>query len=586
MTLVHPNFLTRALSTLIVAALMMAAHTVSASDAKPTASYVLGSLFGIRQTGLSPGGRAQLDDIAVQWSKDSDLKLVVKGFTDSVPIALENRQEFSDNYALSLARAEMVGNYLKSALGKRVLSVEIYGFGPDNPVADNRTASGRARNRRVEVQISGAINKPVSDPPVPPTPSQEVPTIEELLQTANGLLSSGDTVGALALLQQNEGHVGNPDYDYLYGLALRGAGKTEEAMFALERVIAVDPSFAGARLELAQIYLSMGAKEDARRELFLLQGQNAPPAALEAISQSLSELTEPVPESRFRYYLRSAAGFDGNANSATDLNTFLGFTLSETSRETSTAFSEVGGGLQFVGEKKGTRQLLAYGDLGHRFNFDASFVNATTGRFGLASRWKIDRQSRSVGLQAYRQNVSGDLNSQGASLVGNWNFDLSPQFTAGFFGRGGVVRFGDSQSVKDVNQFAGGGTAVYRFASNLKASLGGVILFGTDDATENDSRYDRDFYGLRVTAGWLFSPRLRGEIIGSVLQSDYDAVFFPEQFTQVREDTLTQLGTHISWRLNQHWVLDHYWNYQQNDTDVSVFDYDRVETHISATRLW
>ncbi len=567
-----------------------------ASGGKPEANYVLSGLFDTRQATLSNEGQRQLNDIADQWEAEDALVVRVLGHTDNVPIAPRNRGEFADNYALSEARATSVANYLRGMLGERVTSLSIQGRGPDQPVADNGTAAGRKRNRRVEVRIHvpDQDESPQPDPPeaAPPVTDEQAAILnfDEVVAQSNGLLAGGDASGALGLLESYPDFVGQPDYDYLLGLSLRAAGRQEEAMFALERVVAVDSTFAGARLELAQIYIALGAEDDARRELAYLQGQNPPPAAQAAIAEALSRLERPrqaqAEKKSFRYYLRSAAGFDGNANSATDLNSFLGFTLSQASRETATGFSEVGGGFQYLRPTNTTRQWIAYGDLGHRFNFDASFVNATTARIGGALRWRGDRQTRSLGLQGYRQNVSGDLNSQGVALLGNWNFNLTPLVTVGGFGRVGVVRFDEAQQVRDVDQTVFGLSANYRFASSSKANIGAVALYGIDQAVESDSRYDRDFYGVRLSGGWQFTSKVRGEVYGSRLQSDFDAVFFPEQFSAPREDVLTQFGTRLSWRLNEHWVLDHLWRYQENDTDVLVFDYDRVETQLTATRIW
>ncbi|MEM7281895.1 MAG: OmpA family protein [Pseudomonadota bacterium] len=570
------------------------------SDAKPEAKYLLSGLFETRRAELSATGRQQLDDIVAQWKAERALIVTVVGHTDSIPIAPQNRHEYPDNYALSEARATTVANYLRGMFDESVARLSVQGRGPDDPIADNATAAGRKRNRRVEILIRVPSSDqptvqeepapPVAEPGVEPEQSQGNLSFDDVVAQANTRLTEGDGQGALALLQDYPDFVGNPDYDYLLALALRSQGRHEEAMFALERVITIDPKFAGARMELAQIYMGLGAEADARRELSYLQGLNPPPAAQAAIAQALAQLdknkSRGSSSKTLRYYARSAAGFDGNANSATDLNNFLGFTLSESSRETASGFSEFGGGVQYLGQVKNGRQLIAYGDLAHRFNFDASFVNATTGRGGVTMRWRSETQTKSIGLQTYRQNVSGDLNSQGLGLVGSWSFNLTSQFSLGGFGRFGLVRFGDDQEVRDVDQYVAGATLNYRFPSRLKANVSGVLLYGNDQATQEGSRYDRDFYGFRMGGGLQFTPKVRAEAYGSLLQSDFDAVFFPEQFSSPREDTLVQFGTRVSWRLNDHWTLDHLWRYQENDTDVSVFDYDRVETQITATRLW
>jgi outer membrane protein OmpA-like peptidoglycan-associated protein len=55
-----------------------------------------------------------------------------------------------------LRRAISVRDYLTS-LSVTATSIEVDGYGPSQPVADNTTADGRARNRRVEIVISGGM---------------------------------------------------------------------------------------------------------------------------------------------------------------------------------------------------------------------------------------------------------------------------------------------------------------------------------------------------------------------------------------------------------------------------------------------
>lgn len=77
------------------------------------------------------------------------LKLAIGGYTDSTGTA-----DF--NMKLSQARADSVLDYLVTqGLDASILSAQ--GYGMDNPVADNSTAQGRQKNRRVEIVVSGEV---------------------------------------------------------------------------------------------------------------------------------------------------------------------------------------------------------------------------------------------------------------------------------------------------------------------------------------------------------------------------------------------------------------------------------------------
>lgn len=70
----------------------------------------------------------------------------VAGYTDSTGTASYNQQ-------LSMRRAESVANYL-AAQGVQTVRIQAIGYGENNPVASNATASGRAMNRRVTITLT------------------------------------------------------------------------------------------------------------------------------------------------------------------------------------------------------------------------------------------------------------------------------------------------------------------------------------------------------------------------------------------------------------------------------------------------
>jgi len=110
-------------------------------------TYAADAFFDFDKAVLKPEGKAKLDDLAGKV-KDINLEVVIAvGHTDSTGAA-------SYNQKLSVRRAEAVKAYLVS---KGIESNRIYteGKGLTQPVADNKTREGRAKNRRVEVEVVG-----------------------------------------------------------------------------------------------------------------------------------------------------------------------------------------------------------------------------------------------------------------------------------------------------------------------------------------------------------------------------------------------------------------------------------------------
>ena len=110
-------------------------------------SYSADAFFDFDKAVLKPAGKASLDDL-VSKLKDINLEVIIAvGHTDSVGTDAYNQK-------LSVRRAEAVKAYLQSK-GVEANRVYTEGKGEKQPVADNKTAAGRAKNRRVEIEVVG-----------------------------------------------------------------------------------------------------------------------------------------------------------------------------------------------------------------------------------------------------------------------------------------------------------------------------------------------------------------------------------------------------------------------------------------------
>ncbi len=110
------------------------------------------TLFDFDKADLKPGGLAGLDNLLARI-KEVRLDVVIAvGHTDSVGSDAYNKR-------LSLARAESVKTYLVSK-GVDAKRIRTEGMGKSQPIADNATAEGRAKNRRVEIEVVEARSTP------------------------------------------------------------------------------------------------------------------------------------------------------------------------------------------------------------------------------------------------------------------------------------------------------------------------------------------------------------------------------------------------------------------------------------------
>ncbi len=102
-------------------------------------------LFDTDSYALKPATKQQLNNFAQTLNKEEDTDIRVEGHADAT-----GSEEH--NLKLSNQRADAVANYLESQ-GVKTSRVDEKGYGEAQPIADNATAAGRQKNRRVDIAV-------------------------------------------------------------------------------------------------------------------------------------------------------------------------------------------------------------------------------------------------------------------------------------------------------------------------------------------------------------------------------------------------------------------------------------------------
>jgi outer membrane protein OmpA-like peptidoglycan-associated protein len=125
-------------------------------------------LFDFNKYTLKPEAREKLAKVSGILLAYPDLKLQVEGHTDNI-----GSDEY--NQKLSEERADGVRDYLVS---QSVVDANVTarGLGKNDPIADNSTNQGRAKNRRVELVVSGAAIGVEQSAPSAQLQTQPAPT--------------------------------------------------------------------------------------------------------------------------------------------------------------------------------------------------------------------------------------------------------------------------------------------------------------------------------------------------------------------------------------------------------------------------
>ncbi len=124
---------------------------VPAAPVSEKVTFAADAFFDFDKSVLKPEAKAKLDDLVGKTSAVALEVIIAVGHTDSAGTDAYNQK-------LSVARSEAVKAYL---VGKGIEKNRVYteGKGEKQPVADNKTAEGRAKNRRVEIEVVGTRAK-------------------------------------------------------------------------------------------------------------------------------------------------------------------------------------------------------------------------------------------------------------------------------------------------------------------------------------------------------------------------------------------------------------------------------------------
>ncbi len=406
---------------------------------------------------------------------------------------------------------------------------------------------------------------------------------QRFLARAEDLLTLGETAAAYQLLSEKESELaGNPFFDYLLGVAALDSGRTSDAIFSLRRALIVAPGFSGARMELARAYFESGNMAQAR-PLFVRLLDEQPPAAVRAVIDNYIasiDASPAAPKSSLRFHYDIATGYDTNANGSTDSQQFLGFMLSPNNVEADSSFAEVGGSFSWSKPRSTRVAWYTSGRLAYRHNPDADFVDSALVSAAGGMSWQRGKFFGRAGLDAYWSARDGNANQNQVGLDTLFGRRLGGQWDLSLGVRGGALRYDDNIDIMDVNRVMFTGRLGRAFSSG--GSFGFELVGGNDSERRSNSPYGNSKLGGRIT---LYAPVGNDRMLyfsSGSLTSDYDGLFFGTP----REDTQVSTLIQIEFRnvLKDGLSLTPRLRHIDNDSDVALYDYDRLE--ISLNLRW
>ncbi len=415
---------------------------------------------------------------------------------------------------------------------------------------------------------------------------------QKLLQDAKNLIDSGKAADAYALLApQQADRAGDPDYDYLLGIAALDSGKPNEAIFALERVLAVNPDNLQARAEIARAYFATGEKALSRQEFEAVQSQHPPVEVNATIQKFLDAINQGQAGAGtlLSGYLQAAAGSDSNVNSATGssqvaIPAFGGAiaTLNATGVETKDTFSDVSGGANVRHALSADWSVFGGASFDERLNSTQHMFNTgeIDGNAGVSLTRAEDSYSAALQLQSF--DVDNKRYRDGAGMTMQWQHNLksSSQFSSYF--QYTDLKYPD-QSVRDANRYVLGAAFATVLGGNLSPAFYAGLYGGEEQVQQSDVPYlGQKLYGLRAGGELNFSAQTK--TFGSLsLESRHYGGDDPF-FLVTRKDTQADLNIGVKYMMAKLWTLAPQLAYTHNQSNIIINEYKRTVLSVSLRR--
>ncbi len=412
---------------------------------------------------------------------------------------------------------------------------------------------------------------------------------------ARQLLAAGHAQEAYSILAPlQSAQAGNPQFDYLLGIAALDIGKPNEAVFALERVLAVEPGNQLARAELARAYFAVRELEASKREFLKLKEQpGVPEPAQRTMDRYLAAIErarapDAILDTTVSGYVEAFGGYDSNVNSATSASAvaipaFGGAIarLDPAGVEQSAMVSGVAGGIRVAHPVSRKWSVLAGADALDKETEDEFDVATVGGYTGLS--FSQGRQTYTLAAQAEKFLLDKDSFRDAYGGVLQWKYRLTPRDQVSAYVQGTVIEFPE-QAIRDATRYVGGLGYTHVFSGNKYTP---VVFAGAYGGVHDARQATADFVGYDV-----YGVRLGGQV-----QAAADTAIFASAagefqryhgdepfFLTKREDDRGEFVLGLNYTPLMDWIFSPQVAYIRHYSNITLFDYERTEVLFTARR--
>ena len=388
-------------------------------------------------------------------------------------------------------------------------------------------------------------------------------------------------------LKLRDRYEGDPEYDFLFGLAALETGMFHEAVFAFERAITYSPNKLRARLELGRAHYATQNYDAAEREFKFVLESNPPENVQKNVKLLLTQIDarRNALKGKFTGFVTVNTGYDSNINNATEADfidgivyngTTLGrITLGEESRAQESSFSKLGGGLSYalpLHKHSGLSTSIMTNQLNNvdSDTYDTASHTVEMKYYGLSglARWNTGIRYQDLNLNHEDYQEAIHLTAQVSKPV-RGQLNLSTALTLS------DIRY-DNRKELDLYQ---GAIFMSLNTSLLTINHSIGLIYGNSEAKESAGKSNgKDYYGFTYSALKTLSREQSVFARGLYQISQNDGVH--SLFPKIRKDNFFTLATGWQWTPRHDLILKTEISYSDNDSNLELYEYNRGQLDI------
>ncbi|HEY0563086.1 MAG TPA: surface lipoprotein assembly modifier [Methylophilus sp.] len=411
------------------------------------------------------------------------------------------------------------------------------------------------------------------------------------IHQAETLIKQGQFEAAYQQLQPLEATLaGDVKFDLLLGTAALESGYYSQAMFALERVLAVEPDNTVARAKVAQAHFQLNEMAASKLEFNHLLSQDPSAETTKAIERYMSAIDKAMGLStNYTAFLEGGSGWDSNVNSATNANSIaipvfggLNFSLLDDARKKSTSFLNVAGGAGVRLPVNAQVSLIA--NLGFSKKLYQDYQQFETGTLdaNVGIQLKQDNNRYTLALQDGYFYVDDATFRHAYGASAQWQHDFDAFNQASVYGQYAKLEYADN-AIRNAHRNILGANYAHAFQSDLNPIVYVGAYLGREDTTKSGMAFlDQDIYGLRAGGQLAFNPSWLAYVSAGYESRDYQADDLA--FLKKRQDHQYDITLGVNYVPARYWTIKPQISLIKNDSNIDINAFERATMSVNIRR--